>query len=157
MMYATIGQLLSPVEIEAVWDWSQAMPASLKPRWGMQKITPDAFLEACQGDLHVKVYDGDLLGFVTLEPKGDGIFEAHLFCPRRTPSEKLAEAIATFFAAVKENETMNKLLFRIRQKQSRLRNCLIDEGCVYEGWTFRECGDTFDCYIFLNCVKLAKV
>lgn len=151
-MNAVITSNLPYDELAVVWQWFQDLPVYIKRQLRIDAPTQEIFQAKFDDDLNVLVYDDGLLGFVNCEPKGDGIFEVHLFCPRRTLSEKLAEAIATFFVKVRETNEIKTLLFNARCRQIRLRECLFNEGCIYTGWSFRERGEDFDCLIYQKSV-----
>lgn len=130
-----------PVEhIDTVWAWLCATP-----RKGNHDAKDKAeFIDAFKNDQGVLVFDGDpLLGFVTLEGRTPGIFEAHLFSPRRIGTERLARAVACFFEHVRKSDAVRTLLFSVRAIQARLGSILYNEGVRPTGWSYYENGERF--------------
>src|SRR5881394_2731567 len=134
-MDAVTVKQLPAIEAWTVWGWLQDLPARVAGKNRCETV--GAFLESIRGDRKVLVYDsGSLLGFVTLEEKADRTFEVHLFCPRKVPTEKLTQAIDAFFNEVGRDRRIETLLFNVRARQNRLGQILIENGCIYTGWSF---------------------
>lgn len=131
-----------------IWSWFKAMPARARSSTGYEG-DEENFAESFDDDLKVLVFDdGDLLGFVTAEPKGNDIYDIHLFCPRRVSTEKLTLAIDEFFRLVAVTPGIEKLLFSVRSIQSRLGQILIANDCCFTGWSYYEQGEVFRCLLW---------
>lgn len=150
-MYAEAIQGLPDSHLDTVWEWFLALPERMKKQMHRECETQEEFQTSFLDDLLYLVFDNGLLGCVILEKRETGIYDVHLFCPRRTPSGKLREAIATFFASVKRDDRITKLVFSVRESQKRLEACIVDEGCRYTGWQFRERGETYRIFCKSNC------
>lgn len=142
-MYALSHNGLPSQHLETVWQWFCEMPAFIKKQMRRSGQDKAAFQKGFENDLVYLVFDDGLLGAVIAEPQPDGTHEIHLFCPRRTPSNKLAEAIHTFFEQIEADKKMKRLMFKVRSSQKRLGYCLEVEGCRHTGWRYREMGETF--------------
>jgi hypothetical protein len=147
-MHADILDTFPDSAADTIWQWFQDLPAFVKRNMSRAEQDKAQFLESFDDSFNVFVYDGDLLGFVTCEPKESGIYEVHLFCPRNTPDAKLSEAIAVFFEKVRYTPNVDKLIFNVRRRQAKLANCLYNEGCIFTGWSYREHRELFDCLIW---------
>jgi hypothetical protein len=142
---------LPAVEASIIWSWFEALPDWVKKRNGCE--SEGDFFRSLEGDRKVLVYDdGSLLGYVSCEPKSEGIYEVHLFCPRKVPTGKLAGAISAFFERVGEMDEVRTLLFDVRSRQSRLGQILIENGCIFTGWSYYENGELFRSVIWQKSI-----
>jgi hypothetical protein len=142
MMTATMVRQLPLIEAQTVWEWIKDLPSRVAEKNRCESA--EAFLESVKNDAKVLVYKNDLLlGFVTLEEKADGTFEVHLFCPRKVTTEDLTKAIDAFFDKVRSDRRIETLIFNVRSRQNRLGQILMENGCIYTGWSYRENGENF--------------
>lgn len=141
-------------EGDTIWQWFLDLPLFVKRNMSRSEQDKQAFIASFRDSVKILVYDGgSLLGFVECRPRGDGIFEAHLFCPRHTPFNKLADAISSFFETCKTaSYVIRTLLFYVRVTQRNLQKCLYAEGCKPSGWRYLYCGEHFDCLVWNNTV-----
>lgn len=142
-MYALAVTGLPLNHIDTVWNWFCDLPLTAKKQMLRDKENKEQFAEGFENELVYLVFDGGLLGFVSCEYKEHQTYEIHLFCPRHTPPQKLAEAISTFFQEVRLDDRIQKLICNVRGRQIRLGQCLINEGCVFTGWTYRSNKEQF--------------
>lgn len=152
-MHAVSAIGLPSSHLDTVWGWFRALPEKVKNLMDRTDESIDNFHQGFDNDLVYLVFDGGLLGCVILEPRGDKIFEIHLFCPRRTPSDKLAEAIDTFFTAANADDRIEKIICNVQQRQKRLGFCLINNACQYTGWQYREKGELLTVLVWQKALQ----
>lgn len=143
---------LHPPYLETVWGWFNALPGFAKKQMDGDGKALEAFAERFAEDRMVFVLDGGLLGAVVLEERSEGVFEAHLFCPRRLGTRRFAEAVNTFFRHIAGDRTIITLYFKIRRRQPRLGLAVTESGGKYTGWTIREHGEDFAIVVYDNSV-----
>lgn len=147
-MTAEIATTIPEPLLATIWSWFAHLPERVKKHSGCNGDRIQ-FFDGVNSDLKVLVFDdGSLLGFVTCEPKGDGIFDVHLFCPRHVPTDKLTQAIDTFFEKMRNEPVVKKLLFSVRSLQSRLGQIVIENGACFTGWSYYEQGEVFRCLVW---------
>ena len=114
-------------------------------------------LPACIASLMEKEAAADLNGLIsenglplmvfTADEKLNGIYDVHLFCPRRIKRFDLFEGMRVGKDWLFSREGTRTLLFTVLSKQTQLKESLLTNGAVWTGWKYIESGNVFEHWV----------